>query len=160
MGTRGKAGEFNFSDQQVEEFKEVFHEFDMDGDGTISIQELGTVLARVGERMTEKELLAMVAEVDDDNSGAIDFDEFLSMMGKRANDQEKIQKVFNVFDKNQDGYISSVELGKVMADLGERLSEEEVEEMMRWADKDGDGKVGLKEFSSMMPASVKETHQK
>jgi hypothetical protein len=52
-------------------------------------------------------------------------------------------------------YISALELGRAMEGLGERLSEEEVigspasgqlfhlqiDEMMRWADKDGDGLV-------------------
>jgi len=80
------------------------------------------------------------------------------MGAKRSSDQQKIQKVFNVFDKNQDGFISSVELTKVMSDLGERLSEEEVNEMMRWADKDGDGKVGFQEFAFLMSGAVQKTH--
>jgi Ca2+-binding EF-hand superfamily protein len=41
--------------------------------------------------------------VDSDKSGTIDFEEFLAMMANRSSDQEKIQKVFNVFDKNHDG---------------------------------------------------------
>jgi len=153
-----KYGDVEFNDQQMEEFREAFTEFDIDGDGTISSQELGTVLRRIGERMTDKELKDMVDEVDADKSGAIEFDEFVTMMAKRSSDQQKIQKVFNVFDKNQDGFISSVELTKVMSDLGERLSEEEVNEMMRWADKDGDGKVGFQEFAFLMSGAVQKTH--
>lgn len=48
---------------------------------------------------------------------------------------------FRVFDKNNDGLISSVELRHVMTNLGERLSEEEVDDMIREADLDGDGMV-------------------
>ena len=69
----------------------------------ICLQELGTVFNRIGERMSDKELAAMVAEVDKDRSGSIDFEEFMTMMANRSSDQDKIQKVFNVFDKNQDG---------------------------------------------------------
>merc|ERR1719154_594741 len=107
-------------------------------------------MRRLGERPTDKELKEMVAEVDEDKSGTIEFNEFLQMMANRSSDSEKIQKVFRGFDKNDDGFITSIELAKVMSDLGERLSEEEVEEMMRWADKDGDGKVGFQEFAALM----------
>lgn len=50
-------------------------------------------------------------------------------------------RFFRVFDKNNDGMISSVELRHVMTNLGERLSEEEVDDMIREADLDGDGMV-------------------
>lgn len=46
-----------------------------------------------------------------------------------------------VFDKNKDGLISSSELRHVMTNLGERLSEEEVDDMIKEADLDGDGMV-------------------
>ena len=68
-----------------------------------NLQELGTVMRRIGERPTDKELRDMVAEVDEDKSGTIEFDEFLTIMANRISDSEKIQKVFRVFDKNDDG---------------------------------------------------------
>lgn len=46
-----------------------------------------------------------------------------------------------VFDKNNDGLISSTELRHVMTNLGEKLSEEEVDDMIKEADLDGDGMV-------------------
>lgn len=46
-----------------------------------------------------------------------------------------------VFDKNKDGLISSSELRHVMTNLGEKLSEEEVDDMIKEADMDGDGMV-------------------
>ena len=48
---------------------------------------------------------------------------------------------FRVFDKNADGYISSNELKHVMTSLGEKLSDEEVNDMIKEADADGDGQV-------------------
>ena len=47
-------------------------------------------------------------------------------------------------------FITTEELNLVMSTLGERLSREEVEEMIREADLDGDGKVGFSEFATMM----------
>lgn len=50
-------------------------------------------------------------------------------------------KIYRVFDKNNDGLISSTELRHVMTNLGEKLSEEEVDDMIKEADQDGDGMV-------------------
>ena len=58
---------------------------------------------RLGERPSDKELKEMVDEVDEDKNGTIEFEEFLSMMANRITNSDKIQKVFKVFDKNDDG---------------------------------------------------------
>lgn len=52
-----------------------------------------------------------------------------------------IRLLLRVFDKNNDGLISSKELRHVMTNLGEKLSEEEVDDMIKEADSDGDGMV-------------------
>lgn len=46
-----------------------------------------------------------------------------------------------VFDKDNDGLISSSELRHVMMNLGERLSEADVDDMIKDADMDGDGMI-------------------
>lgn len=46
-----------------------------------------------------------------------------------------------VFDKDNNGLISSTELRRVMTNLGEKLTEEEVEDMIKEADMDGDGMI-------------------
>ena len=70
-------------------------------------QELGVVMRKLGHRPTDLELKNMVEEVDLDNSGTIEMDEFLRMMANRVRDQEinnkQINTVFSVFDKNSDG---------------------------------------------------------
>lgn len=42
-----------FSDEQIAEIKEVYSLFDKDGDGTIKIRELGTVMRALGRNPTE-----------------------------------------------------------------------------------------------------------
>ena len=59
---------------------------------------------QLGERPSDKELKEMVDEVDEDKNGTIEFEEFLSMMANRVSNNDKIQKVFKVFDKNDDGW--------------------------------------------------------
>ncbi|KAF7377611.1 Calmodulin-like protein [Mycena sanguinolenta] len=115
-----------------------------DGDGTITTVELGTVMRSLGQNPTESELQDMINEVDVDGNGTIDFNEFLAMMAKKFQDtdsEEEIRQAFAVFDKDGNGTISVTELQQVMRSLGEKLTDREVEEMIREADVDGDGEI-------------------
>lgn len=53
------------------------------------------------------------------------------------------------FDQNGDGWISKEELRFVMNNLGENLTDAELDAMMREADLNGDGKVNYDEFVRM-----------
>ncbi|KAI1240631.1 Calmodulin, partial [Lamprotornis superbus] len=136
------------TEEQIAEFKEAFSLFDKDGDGTITTKELGTVMRSLGQNPTEAELQDMINEVDADGNGTIDFPEFLTMMARKMKDtdsEEEIREAFRVFDKDGNGYISAAELRHVMTNLGEKLTDEEVDEMIREADIDGDGQVNYEE---------------
>ena len=77
-------------------------------------------------------------------NGTLDIPEFLTMMARKMKDtdtEEDKQEAFRVFDKDVNGYISAAELRHVMTNLGEKLTDEEVEEMIREADVDDDGQV-------------------
>ncbi|CAF4628154.1 unnamed protein product, partial [Rotaria magnacalcarata] len=74
-------------------------------------------------------------------NGTIDFPEFLTLMARKMKDtdsEEEILEAFRVFDKDGNGYISADELRNVMTSLGEKLTDEEVNQMIREADIDGD----------------------
>ncbi|CAM9293234.1 unnamed protein product [Rangifer tarandus platyrhynchus] len=71
----------------------------------------------------------------------------------------EFKEAFSLFDKDGDGTITTKEsgtvmrsLGHVMTNLGEKLTDEEVDEMIREADIDGDGQVNYEEFVQMMTA--------
>ena len=59
-----------------------------------------------------------------------------------------------MFDRDGDGMISSSELRHAMTSLGEKLSPDEVDEMLREADGDGDGLVNYVEFVSILTAKT------
>lgn len=141
------------SEEQLAEFKEAFCLFDKDGNGEITIAELGTALRSLGQSFTEAELRAMIGEVDTDGNGVIDFQEFLAMMARKMRDnegEEEIKEAFKTFDRDGNGYISARELKSVMALQGEQLTDTEVDEMIREADVDGDGQINYQEFVRMM----------
>lgn len=97
----------------------------------------------------------------------VDFDEFVTMMSQKMQSQEKEEEFreafkvsakfisnsnirVQVFDRDGDGKISKQELYLVMKALGENLTEDEVEEMIKEADINGDGEIDFFEFKQMM----------
>lgn len=67
-------------------------------------------------------------------------------------DTEEMKKVFNKFDTNGDGKISSTEFVEVMKSLGSETSEDEVNRMMEEIDTDRDGFINLEEFAGFCKA--------
>ena len=66
------------------------------------------------------------------------------MMARKMKDtktEKEIWEAFKVFDSDGNGFISAAELRHVMTNLGERLTDEEADEMIREADIDGDGQI-------------------
>ena len=80
------------------------------------------------------------------------------MMARKMKDtdsEEEIREAFRVFDKDGNGFISAAELRHVMTNLGEKLTDEEVDEMIREADIDGDGQVNYEgNFSGFLVQSA------
>ncbi|CAL1126429.1 unnamed protein product [Cladocopium goreaui] len=139
----------SLTEAQVEEFQEAFGLFDKDGNGCISVDELGVVLKALGRTPTQDELKAMIGEADEDGSGQIEFPEFLKLMAAKLHDMdsvEELQEAFSVFDRDKSGQVTASELKHVMNSLGEKVTNEEVEQMIAEADIDGDGELSVDDF--------------
>lgn len=65
--------------------------------------------------------------------------------------EDELCECFKAFDKNDDGFISEQELSEVMSKLGEKLSPEEIKDMMREADVNKDGQIDFTEFKKLIP---------
>lgn len=77
-------------------------------------------------------------------NGTVDFLEFLRLMARKFVEedlQSDIREAFRIFDKDGSGLISADELRYVMTNLGEKLTEDEFNEMLSEADIDGDGAI-------------------
>ncbi|KAL2507368.1 Calmodulin-7 [Forsythia ovata] len=143
------------NEDQISEYKKAFSLFDMDGDGCITIEELGFMMSSLGLKPTEAELQLMIKQVDADGNGKIDFLEFLNLMVQMKTDtdsEEELKEAFRVFDTDQDGFISAAELHHFMLNLRKNLTNEEVDEMIHEADDDGDGQINFEEFVKVMMA--------
>ncbi|KAL1934104.1 hypothetical protein VTP01DRAFT_6286 [Rhizomucor pusillus] len=68
-------------------------------------------------------------------------------------EEDDLRECFKAFDKNGDGFISEQELAEVMCRLGEKLSPEEIKDMMHEADVNKDGQIDFTEFKKLIPPS-------
>ncbi|PAA91558.1 hypothetical protein BOX15_Mlig001728g1 [Macrostomum lignano] len=136
-----------------EDMRETFNMFDKNGNGEIEVNELRTVIQCLGQNPTEKDVQLMIQEYDLNKDGTINFEEFCQMMKNRIktveSKQNEMKVAFQMFDKNGDGKISSNELMEVMTKLGEKLTMDEVKEMINEVDVNNDGFTDYGEFVQM-----------
>merc|ERR1712022_43898 len=128
-----------------QEIKEAFDLFDTDGSGNIDAKELKVAMRALGFEPKKEEIQKMISDVDDDGSGTIEYEEILNRDPK-----DEILKAFRLFDDDETGKISFKNLKRVAKELGERMTDEELQEMIDEADRDGDGEVNEEEFLRIM----------
>merc|ERR1712046_28324 len=124
------------------EIKEAFDLSDTDGYGSIDSKELKVAMRALGVEPKKEETQKMISDVDDDGSGTIEYEEFLKMMTHKIltrDPKDEILKAFRLFDDDETGKISFKNLKRVAKELGERMTDEELQEMIDEADRDGDG---------------------
>lgn len=85
---RGKSHVLDFSDEEIRKLKECFMALDDDGSGSIGIDELEEPLIGLGFADKREDVLEMIADVDEDGSGQIEFEEFLLII-KNSDTNEK-----------------------------------------------------------------------
>lgn len=87
--------------------------------------------------------------------------EFLTMMARKMKDtdsEEEIREAFKVFDRDNNGFISAAELRHVVTSIGEKLTDDEVDEMIREADQDGDGRIDCEFMHRRTPYNGRKTN--
>ncbi|CAF1674220.1 unnamed protein product, partial [Didymodactylos carnosus] len=115
-------------------------------------------LDSMGIVSTEEDLLDMIREVDEDQSGSVSFDEFVSMVknavDKNKSSREELFRAFQVFDIDQNGFITLEELRTTLIAFGDRPTEEDAADMISEADLDGDGRINYDEFVVLMQSNI------
>ena len=143
------------TEEQIQEFKEAFALFDRDGDALLTTSELGVVMRALGLTATEADLKEMVASFDKDNNGKLDFAEFLTLVAQKGIgdlDDAEVRSAFRVFDKENNGFISEAEFKHILIDVGDKISEDDVAEMMKEV-KIKNGMINYEEFIKLMVKS-------
>ena len=145
-------------EQQPQDYHDLFKLMDKDGDGFVTAREIQYLFKTIlGRSTTKSEILTILKEIDMNNDGKIEYDEFVEYMKqKKVIDEEnssgegKLARMFEIFDKDGDGSIDKTELQAILSLTGEKISREEVAVIMQEADTDGNGCIDFNEFKQMM----------
>lgn len=140
----------NVPDDLLEEYQEIFDSYDVNGNGVIDKKEMEAVLERLGQPATSKQIQKIFDELGSTNQ-QITFDEFIEFikkyhLSKNKNSTDEIIGAFQVFDKNHNGVLSLSEFKHILMDLGQKFTEEEVNEIFNESDLNKDGNLNYREF--------------
>jgi len=145
------------SDTSIKELKELFIAMDDNQDGTLNVGEMKEGLKRAGVAIPP-DLSEMMDHLDTDGSGVLDYSEFIAAtLDKRLFIQEDMcWRAFKTFDTDGGGTITKDELLQLLgiSDVSEamqvKVTEAEVDLIMKEVDLNRDGKIDFDEFMQMM----------
>ncbi|KAK8889546.1 hypothetical protein M9Y10_034296 [Tritrichomonas musculus] len=124
---------FTLTDSEKQELRQAFNLFDKDGGGTIDADEVRVALRVLGFNPSLEELRAMIAKIDTNQTGRVDFNEFTHILLQKiseAQPPDALIRSFNNLDIDMDGYITLEDLTTVAETLGEDLSQDELKEII------------------------------
>mmetsp|Transcript_10234 Transcript_10234/g.38019 ORF Transcript_10234/g.38019 Transcript_10234/m.38019 type:complete len:167 (-) Transcript_10234:111-611(-) len=139
--------------EQKQEIREAFDLFDVEGKGKIDAKELKVAMRALGFEPKKEDIKRMISKIDKDGVGKIDFQSFLELTQSKLQEKDsraEIMKAFRLFDDDDTGRITLANLKRVAKELGENMTDDELQEMIDEADKNGDGAVDEEEFANIM----------
>ena len=142
-----------FSKENIIEIKEAFDLFDVDNTGTINPVDLQVALKNHGFDNKNPIVYNMIAGIDGKELEKVNFGEFLDLLaseGVDSSSSEEIFKLFSLFDVEKTGFIELKNFKKIARELGETLDEQEIIEIIKKSDLDGDGRVSFEDFYNIM----------
>ena len=141
----------------ADDVRKVFDLFDINKDGVLSSNELKGCMITFGYHVSDEELSAMVADLDTNHNGVIDFEEFGRFFithppkPHAKHTVEDYTVIFSILDQDGNGVITAAELKAAMSTImGADVTDEQVEQSMKRADTNGDGVLDYAEFARAM----------
>jgi len=138
---------------RIQQLRSLFLHLDKDMCGTLTPQELSAGLETTGLVGHADDLKKLVAAMDADGSGRIDYSEFVAatLQQHHYTQEQTLWAAFRVFDRNGDGRISQRELLEVLSSGDvQSVNAEAVKQIMADVDANGDGYCDFEEFAAMM----------
>ncbi|CAG9464780.1 unnamed protein product [Pedinophyceae sp. YPF-701] len=137
----------------------IFQTFDKNGSGRIEGDELIVAMRSLGLIIEEEQVDEILAQYDRDRDGSFDLNEFTKIVESfvvkmhDAKFEEKLQKAFNVLDKDNSGFLDRAELEQILVVKGRphsRLKPEAAQALLAEFDSNLDGKISVDELTRLM----------
>jgi len=146
--------------QETKQFSEVFEMFDESGDNKVPIGKVGDMMNTMGWNATAAELTNCRKAAKLEEGVDLSLETYLQFMGvwtslkPPKHSDQALRDAFKVFDKKGTGSVPGDAMRYVLMGCGEPLSQEEMDQLMREADTDGDGNIDFEEFVALMRGGV------
>ncbi|EJT46896.1 myosin, light chain 2, 20 kDa [Trichosporon asahii var. asahii CBS 2479] len=149
-----------FTPQQVKQFKEAFNMMDQDGDGRVDEKDLRAMLTNLGQTPTPTLLDGLLssrpggaAATDEEKASGINFTQFLAMMGERLlslDEEHDMLEAFACFDDGDKGYVMVDEVRPVLKEMGDRMTDEEIDRLFSGPFTDRQGRFNYVEWAKVL----------
>lgn len=127
--------------------RNAFNAFDPEKNGYINTAMVGTILSMLGHQLDDATLAEIIAEVDEDGSGQIEFEEFTTLAARFLVEEDaeammaELKEAFRLYDKEGNGYITTGVLREILRELDDKLTNDDLDMMIEEIDSDGSGTV-------------------
>jgi calmodulin len=147
----------SLSPEQIEVLKVEFDVIDQDSDGSITRDEVVTLLQREAYAhlgpVERQRILDSFQKADTDGNGTVDFQEFTMMMATQHEDPRAVfREGFDAMDTDGDGLITAADFQRVSERQGAQITSEQAAALVQMADANRDGVVSFDEYCDIMTA--------
>ena len=155
----------SITDEELRTLQDEFIGLDLDGNGEVSIEELGKLLRtmRVKFKLSETQIRRALKQIDVNGDGTVDKDEMLEILQKfdtegviykALNERSTIRQDFLRYDQDGSGYITKEELVLIIKDrTGITVPEKHLALMIKDVDENNDNQINYEEFVKLMNKS-------
>jgi calmodulin len=135
------------SDDQQAAINSAFSRFSKGG--SVELKQMGNMVRASGLNPTEAQLAEWKKEMGGDFDQA-KFTDFVDKKFAKTNDSlDEVLDAFRSFDADGSGRLAVTEFRHILCNMGEALSEDEINEVMKDVDMDG-GEVDYEAFARML----------
>ena len=144
----------NFSERELQKLYKNFSKIDRDKSGTLEPSEFFEIPELANNPLVRR-VIAVLDRNNDGNISLLEFVQGLNSLSAGASQEEKLRFAFQIYDINNDGFISNGELFQVLKMMvGNNLNDTQLQQLVDRtiikADTDFDGKISFQEFCVMV----------
>ena len=148
----------------VKQLEEIFKEYVGDKEA-LDEESLQLLLKeKLDQYIPKRQLTTLIKSIDIDGNGEIEFNEFLEFMRKLeeqdGQDEDALKEVFMLFDRDEKGYLTPESVYHIFLALGEKIKLEDIINILKENDIDGDGNLNFEDFKMLMQSGLEELEKK